>query len=108
MSAAQDALEHGRTFGQFVADNREAIIVRPIRILVIILLALGVRWLLFRAVNRLVRSTADSDVPVVLRPLKERMGATTPESAGLVSERRRQRAETVGSLSGICGASTRR
>jgi small-conductance mechanosensitive channel len=98
VTAAQDALRHGRTFGQFVADNREAIIVRPIRILVIILLALAVRWLLFRAVNRLVRSTADSDVPVVLRPLKERLGATTPEAAGLVSERRRQRAETVGSL----------
>ena len=57
---AQDALDHGRTFGQFVADNREAIIVRPIRIVVIILLALVVRWLLFRAVNRLVRSTASS------------------------------------------------
>jgi moderate conductance mechanosensitive channel len=98
VTATQDAIDHGRTFGQFVADNREDIIVRPIRILVIILLALAVRWLLFRAVNRLVRSTADSDVPVVLRPLKERLGATTPESAGLVSERRRQRAETVGSL----------
>ncbi len=95
---AQDAINHSRTFGQFVADNREAIIVRPIRILVIILLALAVRWLLFRAINRLVRSTAERDVPVVLRPLKERLGTTTPENAGLVSERRRQRAETVGSL----------
>jgi moderate conductance mechanosensitive channel len=95
---AQDAIDHGRSFGQFVADNREAIIIRPIRIVVIILLALVVRWLLHRAINRLVRSTAESDVPVVLRPLRERLGAETLENAGLISERRRQRAETVGSM----------
>ena len=95
---AQDAIDHGRSFGQFVADNREAIIIRPIRVIVIILLALAVRWLLFRAIDRLVRSTANSDVPVVLRPLRERIGANAPEQAGLIGERRRQRAETVGSL----------
>jgi small conductance mechanosensitive channel len=55
-------------------------------------------WLLFRAIDRMVRSTAGGDVPVVLRPLKDRLGTTALESAGLVSERRRQRAQTVGSL----------
>jgi small-conductance mechanosensitive channel len=96
VSAAQDAVDHGRSFGQFVADNRDAIIVTPIHIVVIILLALGIRWLLFRAINRMVRSTAESDVPVVLRPLRERLA--NGADAGVVSERRRQRAETVGSL----------
>ena len=43
------------------------------------------------------RSTADGDVPAVLRPLKER-AATAGRHAGMVAERRRQRAETVGSL----------
>jgi small-conductance mechanosensitive channel len=95
---AQDAIDHGRTFGQFVADNREAIIIRPIRIVVIILLALLVRWLLHRGIKQLVRSTADSDVPVVLRPLRERLSGETQDNVGLISERRRQRAETVGSL----------
>jgi small conductance mechanosensitive channel len=95
---AQDAVDHGRSFGEFVADNRHAIIVTPIRIAVIIALAVGVRWLLFRAIDRMVRSTAGGDVPVVLRPLKDRLGTTALESAGLVSERRRQRAHTVGSL----------
>jgi small conductance mechanosensitive channel len=95
---AEDAVDTGRSFGQFVADNREAIIVRPIRILVIILLALAIRWLLFRAIDRLVRSTGNSEVPVVLRPLKERIGTNALEHAGLVNERRRQRAQTVGSL----------
>jgi moderate conductance mechanosensitive channel len=96
VSATQDALDHGRSFGEFVADNREAIIVKPIHIIVIILLAFGIRWLLFRAINRLVRSTAESDPPAVLRPLKERR--TNGAEAGVVTERRRQRAETVGSL----------
>jgi moderate conductance mechanosensitive channel len=96
---AQDAVNHGRSFGEFVSDNRNAIIVIPIHIVVIVLLALAVRWLLFRAINRMVRSTADSDVPVVLRPLKDRLnnGAAAAD-AGIVNERRRQRAETVGSL----------
>jgi small-conductance mechanosensitive channel len=96
VSAAEDAVNRGRSFGQFVADNRDAIIVKPIHIVVIILLALGIRWLLVRAIDRMVRSTVESDVPVVLRPLKERLG--NGAEAGLVNERRRQRAETVGSL----------
>jgi len=96
VSATQDALDHGRSFGEFVADNRDAIIVKPLHIIVIILLAFGIRWLLFRAINRLVRSTAESDTPAVLRPLTERR--TNGADAGAVTERRRQRAETVGSL----------
>ena len=96
MSATQDAVESGRSFGEFVADNRDAIIVKPLHIILIILLAFGIRWLLFRAIDRLVRSTAESDPPAVLRPLKERR--TNGTEAGMVTERRRQRAETVGSL----------
>ena len=37
-------------------------------------------------------------MPIVLRPLQERVGTDRWRQAGLVSERRRQRAETVGSL----------
>ncbi len=37
-------------------------------------------------------------MPAVLRPLKERVGNNGAGDAGMVSERRRQRAETVGSL----------
>ncbi len=96
MTATEQAVEHGRSFGQFVSDNSHAIIVVPIHIIVIILLALLIRWLLFRAINRMVRSTADSDVPVVLRPLKERLNNGAEDR--IVTERRRQRAETVGSL----------
>jgi small-conductance mechanosensitive channel len=93
---AQDAVDEGQSFNQFVHDHWDAIVIIPIHIVVIILLALGIRWLLFRAINRMVRSTAASDVPMVLRPLKERLN--NGAEAGAVTERRRQRAETVGSL----------
>ena len=92
---AEDAVNSGRSFSDFVRDNRDAIVVTPIRIVVIMVMALVVRWLLHRAISRLVRSTSDTEVPTVLRPLKERMNA---ENSRLVTERRRQRAETVGSL----------
>jgi small conductance mechanosensitive channel len=87
-----------RTWGDFLEDHREVLVVKPLRILLIIVMALVVRWLVHRAISRAVRSTAESDVPVVLKPLKERIGPGLLETTGLVSERRRQRAETVGSL----------
>jgi len=87
-----------RTWGAFLEEHQQVLVVKPLRILFIILIALVVRWLVHRAISRAVRSTADSEVPIVLKPLKERLGNGVLESAGLVSERRRQRAETVGSL----------
>ena len=87
-----------RTWGNFLEDHREVLVIKPLRILLIIVMALVVRWLVHRAISRAVRSTAESDVPVVLKPLKERIGPGLLETTGLVSERRRQRAETVGSL----------
>jgi moderate conductance mechanosensitive channel len=88
----------GRSWGEFIEDHFEVLVVRPVRILLIVVIALVVRWLVHRAINRAVRSTVDSDVPIVLKPLKERIGNGLLETAGLVSERRRQRAETIGSL----------
>src|SRR5260370_42034215 len=52
-----------------------------------------------RAIARLARPTADSTVPSLLRPLRDRAGVSgSLETTGLVSERRRQRAEAVGSI----------
>jgi small-conductance mechanosensitive channel len=87
-----------QTWRDFLDDHHEVLVVKPLRILLIVVIALVVRWLVNRAITRAVESTADSEVPVLLRPLKERIGNGLLESAGLVSERRRQRAQTVGSL----------
>jgi small-conductance mechanosensitive channel len=86
---------------KIIEQHREVIIVRPIRILVILVIAVIVRLLVARAIRRLTQSAAESEVPLMLRPLKERLPVNgLLESAGLVSERRRQRAETIGSVLG--------
>jgi small-conductance mechanosensitive channel len=89
------------TWPKIVTDHIEVVVYRPLRILLILLLALVVRALAQRTIRRLTRSTAESSVPLVLRPLKERLPVNDLlDSAGLISERRRQRAETIGSVLG--------
>jgi small-conductance mechanosensitive channel len=64
------------------------------RLVLIVVVALVVRLLLNRAVRRLVQTAVEGSVPVVLRPLKDRV----LEPTSLLSERRRQRTETLGSV----------
>jgi moderate conductance mechanosensitive channel len=66
-----------------------------LRVLLIVVLAVVVRSVLHRLVSRAVRGAVDGRTPVVLRPLRERIGV---EPGALLTERRRQRAETVGSV----------
>ena len=64
------------------------------RLVLIVVVALVVRLLVNRAVRRLVHTAVESSVPVVLRPLTDRV----LEPVSLLSERRRQRTETLGSV----------
>ena len=64
------------------------------RLVLIVVVALVVRLLLNRAVRRLVHTAVEGSVPVVLRPLTDRV----LEPVSLLSERRRQRTETLGSV----------
>jgi small-conductance mechanosensitive channel len=70
----------------------------PARIALIVLLAVVFRALLNRAIRRLVTGAAQGSVPVVLRPLHERTKGRLLEATPLLSERRRQRSETIGSV----------
>ena len=70
----------------------------PARIALIVLLAVVLRMLLNRAIRRLVTGAAEGSVPVVLRPLHDRTKGRLLEASPLSSERRRQRAETIGSV----------
>lgn len=72
----------------------------PLRIIGILLLALIVRWLAVRVVNRFVRRAANGGQSAqALRPLPERLRNTVQEATALVSpERREQRAEAIGSV----------
>lgn len=75
-----------------------AVALVPLRILLILALALLARWLLSRAVNRLVQRTASDQLPTILRPLPERVRSTVQEVASIRPARRRQRAEAIGSV----------
>ncbi len=84
---------------KFLHDHSRVLIEEPIRILVIIVVALIVRAVLNRMIGRAVRPATGESVPRILRPFKERLeGSSFLESAGLTSERRRQRAATLGSV----------
>jgi small conductance mechanosensitive channel len=84
---------------KFWRDHKTVLIEEPIRILAIILIALIIRAVLRRLIDRAVRPTQGGKVPRILRPFKERLeNSSFLESAGLLSERRAQRAATLGSV----------
>src|SRR2546423_3981856 len=76
------------THNEWLAASADWLIAKPLRILLILLIALLVRYLAKRIIDRLTRAT-EGKTPTLLRPLKER----APQALGaLVSERRAQRA----------------
>lgn len=85
------------TGNQWLANSSFLIILKPLRIIGIVLIAMLVRWLIHRAIRRLTTSTSRASMPALLKPLKER---TTPaaEEGTFIPERRRQRAEAIGSV----------
>ena len=75
------------------------LITKPLQVLLIVLVALVLRAVAHRAINRLTRSSAEGAVPRILSPLTERAWESALfDSTGLISERRKQRAETIGSV----------
>jgi small-conductance mechanosensitive channel len=85
------------TGSQWLANSSYIVIVKPLRIIGIILIAVLVRWLLHRAIRRLTTTTSRAAMPALLRPLKER-ASRTAEEGQFIPERRRQRAEAIGSV----------
>ena len=67
-------------------------------ILLIIVLAAIARFALHRAIKHLISGAVNSTVPVSLRPLRGRADGEVVEAAPLLTERRRQRTETIGSV----------
>jgi small-conductance mechanosensitive channel len=84
---------------QYVEDHSKALIETPLRILAIIVVALIIRLILHRMINRLARPVERGGLPRILRPLREKPGANAIlQSTGLLSERRSQRAATIASV----------
>ncbi|MEO8888911.1 MAG: mechanosensitive ion channel domain-containing protein [Jatrophihabitantaceae bacterium] len=91
--------QHLAELPEYVRAHSRWIIEIPIRILVIILVTLIVRALLHRTITRALRPVHVGDVPRILRPFKERAeNSAFLASTGLLSERRNQRAATIGSI----------
>jgi moderate conductance mechanosensitive channel len=87
------------TNNDWLSRSADWLIAKPATILLIIVIALVIRFLINRAITRLTSSSAEGGVPVLLRPLKERAPEALIAAAGpLLSERRSQRARTIGSV----------
>ncbi|HEY6424047.1 MAG TPA: mechanosensitive ion channel family protein [Pseudonocardiaceae bacterium] len=85
------------THNDLLARYADAVVGSGLRILFIVVLAVLVRALAHRMINRLTQVTAEGPPPGLLRPLRER----APESrrgTGVLSRRRSQRARTIGSV----------
>jgi moderate conductance mechanosensitive channel len=85
------------TGSQWFASSSYLIIIKPLRILAIIVVAVLIRWALHRAIRRLTTSSSRASMPALLKPLKEKR-TTIAEEGQFIPERRRQRAEAIGSV----------
>lgn len=79
-----------------LARNSDTVLSAALDILLILVIAILVRFLLYRAINRLIRVTANGRTPSALRPLHEQ--ARRAFSRGQSDERRAQRTQAIGSL----------
>ena len=77
-------------------DAGHWLVTSGLRILLIVVLAVVLRWLLVRAVNRMVRRTVAANVSD--RIVENRATRVLASATGALSERRRQRTETLGSV----------
>jgi len=81
----------------FLTDNADGV-GTALKVLLIVALAIVVRFVLHRAIRRLIAGAVTGTVPVALRPLRGRDDGTVVQATPLLTERRRQRTETIGSV----------
>ena len=83
------------TNNQWLASSAHWLLATPLTILLILVIAFVIRMLAHRLIDRLTRVNNGGKLPALLRPLRER----APQALGqLLSERRAQRAKTIGSV----------
>jgi small-conductance mechanosensitive channel len=82
----------------WLAEGSYLFLVKPLLIVLILLIATLARFLIHRMINRVVRSATNENPSALLRPLRGKMPNTLREAAGIMPERRRQRAEALGSV----------
>jgi small conductance mechanosensitive channel len=84
---------------QYIEDHSRWIIEIPARIVIVVLVALVVRAILHRMIDRMVRPVEGGDVPRLMRHLRtQAFTSNILGHTGLLSERRQQRAAAVASV----------
>jgi small-conductance mechanosensitive channel len=84
------------THNSTLAHASTWLIAKPVKIIVLVAVALLVRWIAFRMIDRLTRTAADGSVPELLA--RGKVPQFLVEISPEVLERRRQRAATMASL----------
>ncbi|GAA3580803.1 mechanosensitive ion channel [Amycolatopsis ultiminotia] len=84
------------THNEWLAGSAGWLVTKPLRIILILLIAFVVRYLTRRLIDRVTTlPRSDGKLPALLRPLRERASDVL---GPMVVERRRQRAKTIGSV----------
>jgi moderate conductance mechanosensitive channel len=81
----------------WLAENAQALIAKPAKILLIVVLATVIRLLAHRAIRRLTDGTATGAVPTILRPRRVR-GTAAGDVGDQIAARRTQRTAAIGSV----------
>jgi len=85
-------------FGNAKVAEASLWVIKPARILLIVLLALILRFVLHRTITRMTERAGEGKIPTILRPLREKLPSSLTDSTTLFPERRRQRAAAIGSV----------
>ncbi len=84
-------------WNEWAATSSYVILIKPLRIIAIIVIAMLIRWALHRGISRLATTSSRASMPALLKPLKEKVTVTAEEGT-FIPERRRQRAEAIASV----------
>ena len=76
----------------------EALANHAILSILVIVVAVALRFLVHRGIGRLTKEAVDGRVPTLLRPLRDRAAASLRDVAPHILERRSQRAQAIGSV----------
>ncbi|TQL75565.1 small conductance mechanosensitive channel [Stackebrandtia endophytica] len=88
------------TSNVWLAESSDWLVVRPLRILIIIVVCLLVRGVVNRSIKRLTTPRETGKTPAILRPFRERIPNLMADTDAheLMGDRRRARASTIGSV----------
>jgi small-conductance mechanosensitive channel len=82
----------------WLAANAEALVAKPAKILLIVLVAVVARLLVNRGIRRLTDRTSTGEMPTILRPWRSRARQADRDGVEQIAARRTQRAAAIGSV----------